>query len=111
MKYRLLAAMVGALCSLSCFSQDDSGPPPGAYEPRERCEQLSSCETCTPVLGCGWCQSGDKGLCTSEPNRCAQVATFSWTWELAFCPAELDGGADAGSDAASGAAPSDAAAD
>jgi hypothetical protein len=95
MKYRLLVALVGAFCSLSCLSSDDAGPPPDGRRPRVRCEQLSSCATCTPVLGCGWCQSGDKGLCTSEPNRCADVETFSWTWELAFCPAELDGGADA----------------
>jgi hypothetical protein len=94
MKYRLIAAMVGAFCSLSCWSTDDSyyGPPP---EPRPRCERFTSCATCTPALGCGWCQSGDKGLCTSEPDHCAGAASFSWTWELAFCPATPDGGADA----------------
>jgi hypothetical protein len=93
MKFRLLAAMVGAVCSLSCESTDGYyGQPQGGYQPFS-CEQLTSCATCTPVLGCGWCQSGDKGLCTSEPDRCAGAASFSWTWELAFCPAAPDGGA------------------
>jgi hypothetical protein len=96
MKYRLFAAMVGALCVASCIDSTDGndyGPPPD-YSSGERahCERFTSCATCTPVLGCGWCQSGDKGLCTSEPNRCGDAVTFSWTWELAYCPAEPDGG-------------------
>jgi hypothetical protein len=94
MKFRLLAAMVGAVCSLSCYSSDGYYGPPAGDQPFS-CEQLTSCATCTPVLGCGWCQSGDKGLCTSDPDRCAGVASFSWTWEPAFCPAAPDGGADA----------------
>jgi hypothetical protein len=94
MKQHLLAAMVVTLCSVSCFSPD-SGPPPDGYAQPFSCEQLSSCATCTPVLGCGWCQSGDKGICVADPDQCARVASFSWTWELAFCPAEPDGGADA----------------
>jgi hypothetical protein len=94
MKYPVLAALLGAFCSLSCFSSD-YGPPPGGYGQAFSCQQLASCETCTPVLGCGWCQSGDKGICVDDPNDCARATSFSWTWELAFCPAELDGGADA----------------
>lgn len=92
MKLLLPAAMVLAFCAVSCF---DDNPQPGGYAPPFSCEQLSTCETCTPVLGCGWCQSGDKGICVADPDRCAGAASFSWTWELAFCPAELDGGADA----------------
>jgi hypothetical protein len=92
MKYRLLAAMVGALGISSCFAPDE-GPPPGEPHRSFSCEQLTTCAACTPVLGCGWCQSGDKGICVSDPDRCANVATFSWTWELAFCPAAPDAGA------------------
>jgi len=95
MKAQILAVLLGAFCSLSCFSPDD-GYAPGQYEQRRSpCEQLTSCATCTPVLGCGWCQAGDKGLCAEDPNACARAASFSWTWELATCPAELDAGADA----------------
>jgi hypothetical protein len=96
MKYRLLAVLVGALCSTSCWSADgyDYGPPPGGGRGRrERCEQFTTCATCTPVIGCGWCQVGAEGLCTSSPDRCAGAETFSWTWDLAYCPAEPDGGA------------------
>jgi len=32
------------------------------------------------------------------------VASFSWTWERAFCPAELDGGADVRTDGSDDAA-------
>jgi hypothetical protein len=110
MKYPLLAALVGALCSSSCFAPD-YGPPPGTYVQQFPCEQFTSCGTCTPVLGCGWCQSGDKGICTSNPDSCAGVASFSWTWELAFCPAELDGGASASADAAHEGATNDAGAE
>jgi hypothetical protein len=98
MKYRLLASLVAALCLASCWDSTDNayGPPPGSGDGRPHCERFTSCATCTPVLGCGWCQSGDKGLCTSEPNRCADVQSFSWTWELAYCPAEADAGTGAG---------------
>jgi hypothetical protein len=94
MKYRLFASMVAALCLASCWdSTDDAyGPPPGSGDGRPHCERFTSCATCTPALGCGWCQSGDKGLCTSEPNRCSDAVSFSWTWELAYCPAEADAG-------------------
>jgi hypothetical protein len=128
MKYRLLAACLwaaGALGAFSCYSDD--GPPPGPREQPFRCEQMATCGSCTPVLGCGWCQSGDKGICVSDPHRCARAETFTWTWELAFCPVAPDAGAgdasipDAASDAsawpdatpasdaASDAAPPDAA--
>jgi hypothetical protein len=96
MKYRLLAAICGALCLTSCIDSSgpgDYGPPPDySTGERARCERFTSCATCTPVLGCGWCQSGNKGLCTSEPNRCGDAVSFSWTWELDFCPAAPDGG-------------------
>ncbi|HVU51400.1 MAG TPA: hypothetical protein VHL80_11970 [Polyangia bacterium] len=94
MKHHLLASIVAAVCLVSCTdtSGGDYGPPPGAGGERPHCERFTSCATCTPVLGCGWCQSGDKGLCTSAPNRCADAVSFSWTWELAYCPAAPDGG-------------------
>jgi hypothetical protein len=99
MKYSLFAVLVGALCFTSCDTSDGYGygPPPGGGRGRRNgCEQFTTCAACTPVLGCGWCQAGDKGLCTSAPDRCAGAEAFSWTWDLAFCPAEPDGGATDG---------------
>jgi len=100
MKAALCAVFLGAFCSLYCF---DSGNDPGrayggGYGPSyDSCQRFTSCSTCTPVLGCGWCQSGDKGICLSDPDECAAQTSFSWTWERAFCPLEgapPDGGAD-----------------
>jgi len=62
---------------------DHQGPRPG---PVARCGQLTTCGACTPVLGCGWCWSGDKGLCASQPNDCASAMSFDWTWESSGCP-------------------------
>jgi len=90
--------MVAALCLVSCWDSTDDGyaPPPGSNDGHPHCERFTSCATCTPVLGCGWCQSGTKGLCASEPNRCGDAQMFSWTWELAYCPAEPDAGSAGG---------------
>lgn len=82
------------------------------------CERLVTCGGCTMALGCGWCQSGNDGLCASSPNQCASATTFSWTWEPIGCPGVTGdgGGIDYGkpvepsSDAGSGGAP-DAAVD
>jgi hypothetical protein len=105
MKHGLIAFLVSvsviAFVSISCESRDDNyGPGPGLHDPERYCKQFTSCGTCTPVLGCGWCQSGDKGICLSDPDACGQhLNAFSWTWELAYCPATPDAGAAAGADA------------
>jgi len=84
-----------ALLPVACFD-DDYGPGP-SYSP-VYCGQFTSCATCTPVLGCGWCSMGSKGACVDQPNACAAVANFYWTWELDGCPGagSADGGLDAG---------------
>lgn len=95
MKSLLLSLFLAAFCAVSCFQPDDGGSNhSGRFDPAFSCEQFASCDTCTPVLGCGWCQAGDKGLCVADPNQCDQVASFSWTWERAFCPGEADAGVD-----------------
>jgi hypothetical protein len=102
MKHKLLC--LGILTALvGCLDPNDGGSgygyqPPGPRGPR-RCEQFTTCGTCTPVLGCGWCWTGDKGLCTDQPNACAGATSFDWTWDLAECPATGDGGAAGASDA------------
>jgi hypothetical protein len=57
------------------------------------CELLTSCGTCTPVTGCGWCETpGGQGLCASDPDECANVSAFSWTWDPTGCRVIADAG-------------------
>ena len=113
MKHRISAVIFWVAAALGCVCCDSSDA--GPHGPRERpfsCEQLTTCATCTPVLGCGWCQAGDQGLCTSDPHHCARAETFTWTWEAAFCPAVPDAGASDAVDASpwpDATAPSDGA--
>jgi hypothetical protein len=89
---RAVLAFLFALLPAACF--DDGGYDPGPTYTPVYCGQFTSCDTCTPVLGCGWCWAGTKGACVDQPNACANTATFSWTWELSGCPGGA--GADAG---------------
>jgi hypothetical protein len=88
----------------------------GRYRPYT-CGQYTSCGSCTPVLGCGWCSFEGGGACLSDPDACGASA-FSWTWEPSGCGTlSSDGGpggarSDAGTqDAATSSTPGDAAAD
>ena len=64
-----------------------------------RCSEYLSCGTCTPIDGCGWCQTGvGEGMCVADPNECAGSAAFSWTWNPSGCfapPVAEDAGAAA----------------
>ncbi|HET6279414.1 MAG TPA: hypothetical protein VFH73_00550 [Polyangia bacterium] len=93
---RVIVTLILALLPAACI--DNGTPSYGPGYSQGGCRQYKSCATCTPVLGCGWCSMGTKGLCAEEPNACwgAGVPNFSWTWELAFCPATGDGGAEDG---------------
>lgn len=53
------------------------------------CSQFTSCGTCTPVQGCGWCFTRSGGMCASGPDQCGTLE-FTWTWDPPGCP-----GADA----------------
>jgi hypothetical protein len=92
---RFIVILALALLPAGCIDNDGRGYGPGYGNPG--CWQYSSCATCTPVLGCGWCSMGNKGLCTDQPNACTGpgISHFSWTWEVAFCPGAVDGGAEA----------------
>ncbi|HSZ82887.1 MAG TPA: hypothetical protein VLA14_11425 [Polyangia bacterium] len=95
MKLLAFAALIGALCSLGCDAPyGDGGSSPRGHGPRSFCARFTTCGTCTPVLGCGWCQSGSKGLCAEDPDVCEGAESFSWSWESATCPGAIDGGAD-----------------
>jgi hypothetical protein len=93
MKY---AGMMLLLALLPAACIDDGGYNPGPSNGPVYCGQFTSCGTCTPVLGCGWCSMGSKGACVDQPNACADVANFYWTWELDGCPGAGDAGAAGG---------------
>jgi hypothetical protein len=52
------------------------------------CAQYTTCGSCTPVVGCGWCFRASGGQCASSPDECAfaSSAEFTWTWDPGGCP-------------------------
>ena len=51
------------------------------------CSPYTTCGTCTPVQGCGWCFTRSGGACASSPDQCASsVSEFTWTWNASGCP-------------------------
>jgi hypothetical protein len=106
---RLLACALAIVAVALLASACDDGPGYGyAYGPSPRghiaCGQLSTCATCTPEPGCGWCLTGSTGLCVDDPSDCPAASTTGWTWDPAGCRTALDASAiavgDAGQDAA-----------
>jgi len=75
----------------------------------DQCAARISCGSCTPVVGCGWCDyGGGNGACVSHPDACG-TEQFKWTWEPAGCStAVVDSGApgDAATDAPASDSPS-----
>jgi hypothetical protein len=81
------------------------------------CRSYSSCDTCTPVLGCGWCTAPNgSGVCSPDPDDCP-TQEFSWTWNPSGCRVAADASvvepdgaieiADAGTPTADVATPED----
>jgi hypothetical protein len=57
-----------------------------AFHGDHRCGEQTSCGSCTPIEGCGWCQTGvGQGMCAADPNECAGSTAFSWTWDPSGC--------------------------
>ena len=75
-----MALLFALLLPAACF--DDGGYDTGPSYSPVYCGQFTSCDTCTPVLGCGWCSMGTKGACVDQPNACANVDNFYWTWDV-----------------------------
>src|SRR5262245_19931753 len=71
------------------------------YDVHATCGPQTSCATCTPVLGCGWCFSATGGTCVDGPEECAPTSP-NFTWELSGCPEEGPDKADAGRHADAG---------
>jgi hypothetical protein len=51
------------------------------------CSAYTTCGSCTPVPGCGWCFSGATGACAPDPDSCSDAGEFTWTWNQSGCPA------------------------
>jgi hypothetical protein len=82
---RWLFIAIPAVVLCACSSDDERYE--HSHRPRYAvdCSEFTSCGTCTPVLGCGWCQFEDgSGRCASGPSRCGE--TFRWNWEPEACP-------------------------
>ncbi|HVR61062.1 MAG TPA: hypothetical protein VMU50_04140, partial [Polyangia bacterium] len=97
---KLTLAMAGVALAAAVLGGciDDNGHHNGGYYYYPTCQKFRTCDGCTKALGCGWCTSGNDGLCVREPNECASVSSFSFTWEPSGCPggAATDGGIDYG---------------
>jgi Plexin repeat len=52
----------------------------------DSCNQYTTCDSCTPVNGCGWCFNATSGLCAASPDECTNVNEFTWTWDPTGCP-------------------------
>jgi hypothetical protein len=89
-----VGAAVGTV-ALSLGACDDSSYDSSGYGAGygDSCQQQAACETCTPVYGCGWCETNDgKGACVSNPSECARATAFYFTWEPSGCRTAADAG-------------------
>jgi hypothetical protein len=53
------------------------------------CGAYTTCGSCTPVSGCGWCFNTAGGTCATDPDQCSTLKEFTWTWDPSGCP-DLD---------------------
>src|SRR5277367_1626326 len=78
--------LAGAVAVGAC-SDDDSSGSYGYAGPGGDCTQYTTCDTCTPVNGCGWCFTRAGGACASDPDQCSSASgEFAWTWNQSGCP-------------------------
>ena len=83
----ILLATAIALPLGACGDDSSGGGGSYGYADPYGCQQFATCGACTPVPGCGWCFHGTSGVCTSDPDQCAQVVSeFTWTWNPSGCP-------------------------
>ena len=79
----LILASSVAVSLAACGDDNDGG---GGASYGDPCNQFTTCGTCTPQNGCGWCFDTTSGLCTSDPDNCSDVTVFTWTWDPSGCP-------------------------
>jgi hypothetical protein len=80
-------ASATALALGACNDDDQSASYSSGGGYYADCSQYTTCGSCTPVAGCGWCFNATGGACTTHPDRCAYgVSEFTWTWDPSGCP-------------------------
>lgn len=86
MKRFVGAALFASFTVVAAGACDDSsGGSYGDYGGGS-CSSFTTCGSCTPVSGCGWCFNAAGGMCASDPDSCASVTEFTWTWDPTGCP-------------------------
>jgi hypothetical protein len=95
-----LVAVVASACD-DGMTDDGYGSGYGYGYSNASCRAQTTCGTCTPVVGCGWCFIGSStGVCVDGPDDCPSNST-GWTWDPPGCTT----GGDAGHDAATEGGP------
>jgi hypothetical protein len=94
--FGVFAIIVGG-CDSGRHDHDGSTLNSEAYN-EQMCGAYTTCGTCTPVVGCGWCGEGASGMCTASPDECTGQ-TFDWTWDPNGCRVEADASVVSTSDA------------
>jgi hypothetical protein len=105
----LMLASIAGLAGAACNSQSDTSYAYGygGGSAGVDCSAYTTCGSCTPVPGCGWCFNATGGTCASDPDQCLapDVGEFTWDWDPSGCP-----GVDAGVVPLDAARPGDSAA-
>ncbi len=81
-----VAAAVAACGDSGSSASSGAGVAGGGYA--GLCSQYTTCGSCTPVVGCGWCFNATGGTCAAGPDECAfgSSVEFTWTWDPSGCP-------------------------
>jgi hypothetical protein len=104
MKRFVGAAFLASLVAVAAQGCDDSSSGNWGGGAGGDCSAYTSCGSCTPVAGCGWCFNETGGICASDPDTCAGVSEFTWTWEPSGCP-DVDASVTAPEGGSANAAP------
>jgi hypothetical protein len=111
-KSSLTALLISVVALLVGACDSNNEPPQGAPSGYLGCRQYTSCASCTPVSGCGWCYLADgTGRCADDPNDCAGSPVFTWTWNPNGCYVTADASVVPADSGPPGDAAGDAAAD
>jgi hypothetical protein len=78
--------LAGAVAVAVGACDDSSSGGYYASAPAGQCSTYTTCDTCTPVQGCGWCFNSTGALCASDPDQCSSAGEFTWTWNQSGCP-------------------------
>ncbi len=93
LRHGLVATLTAAAIALAIAACEDGGYGYDQGGPNVACGQFTSCNTCTPVLGCGWCYTGSgTGTCTDGPQDCSAAPGGGWTWDPSGCRVQAEAG-------------------